>query len=179
MPGVLWPENDSDLARFMQRLTITHVRRWVEHRHRVGYGSVYQGRYKSFPVEDDIHFSTLVRYVERNALRARIVKRAENWRWSSLGQSMHPATEEVPHIPICRWPVKRRRDWVEWVNQPQTSAETAAVFEAIRRNRPYGSPDWTARIERQLGLGPLRDRAGRERRAQKNWTRPVSAFPSR
>ena len=78
-----------------------------------------------------------MRYVERNPLRARIVRRAENWRWSSLGQSMHPASEEVPRIPICRWPVKRRRDWVERVNQPQTSAEMAAVFGAIRHNRPW------------------------------------------
>jgi len=135
----------------------------VEHRHRVGYGSVYQGRYKSFPVQDDVHFSRLVRYVERNPLRAKIVKRAENWRWSSLGQSMQPATEQVPHIPICRWPVKRRRDWIEWVNQPQTSGEIAAVFGAIRHSRPYGSPPWTAVVEKQLGLRPLRPR-GRPRK---------------
>ena len=160
---VLWPEKDGELARFMQRLTITHVRRWVEHRHRVGYGSVYQGRYKSFPVQDDVHFSTLVRYVERNPLRARIVRRAENWRWSSLGQSIQPATEEVPRIPICQWPVKRRRDWVDWVNQPQTSGETAAVFGAIRHSRPYGTPPWTAAVEKRLGLGPLRSR-GRPRK---------------
>ena len=45
---VLWPEREDDLAWFMQKLTITHVRRWAEHRRRVGYGGVYQGRYKSF-----------------------------------------------------------------------------------------------------------------------------------
>ena len=157
---VLWPQEDGELARFMQRLTITHVRRWVEHRHRVGFGSVYQGRYKSFPVQDDVHFSTVVRYVERNPLRAKLVRRAENWRWSSLGQSIQPATEEVPQIPICQWPVKRRR---EWVNQPQTSGEIAAVFGAIRHNRPYGTPPWTAAVEKQLGLGPLRPR-GRPRK---------------
>src|SRR5881394_445180 len=61
---VLWPKRDGELARFMQKLTITHVRRWVEHRHRVGYGGVYQGRYKSFPLQDDAHFTTVVRYVE-------------------------------------------------------------------------------------------------------------------
>src|SRR5688500_12411279 len=67
---VLWPERTGDLAAFMQKLTITHARRWQEHRHRVGYGHLYQGRYKSFPVEGDEHFYQLVRYVERNALRA-------------------------------------------------------------------------------------------------------------
>ena len=53
---LLWPERDGDLARFMQRLTITHLRRWQENRRYVGLGHVYQGRYKSFPVEEDEHF---------------------------------------------------------------------------------------------------------------------------
>ncbi len=81
---MLWPREDGDLGRFMQRLGVTHARRWHEHRRRVGYGHVYQGRYKSFPVERDEHFLTVCRYVERSALRARLVRRAENWRWSSL-----------------------------------------------------------------------------------------------
>ena len=55
---VLWPRHDGELAAFMQRLTITHVRRWLEHRHRVGMGHIYQGRYKSFPVQSDVHYLT-------------------------------------------------------------------------------------------------------------------------
>ena len=64
---LLWPECDGELAAFMQRLTITHVRRWQEHRGYAGLGHVYQGRYKSFPVESDEHFWVVARYVERNA----------------------------------------------------------------------------------------------------------------
>jgi hypothetical protein len=82
---------------------------------------------------------------------------------SLSGRSRQPATEEAPRIAICRWPVKRRRDWVEWVNRPQSSGETAAVLGAIRHSRPYGTPGWTAAIEKQLGLGPLRPR-GRPRK---------------
>jgi putative transposase len=81
---LLWPEADGDLAAFRQRLTITHVRRWQENRHSVGLGRVYQGRYKSFPVAEDEYFSAVARYVERNALRANLFSRAEQWRWSSL-----------------------------------------------------------------------------------------------
>jgi putative transposase len=80
---LLWPECDGELARFMQRLTITHVRRWQQHRGYAGLGHVYQGRYKSFPVESDEHFWVVARYVERNAQRANLVLRAEEWRWSS------------------------------------------------------------------------------------------------
>ena len=66
---VLWPEHDGDLAAFRQRLTITHARRWQEHRGRVGYGHVYQSRDKSFPVQTDEYFFQVLRYVDRNALR--------------------------------------------------------------------------------------------------------------
>ena len=58
--------------------------RWHAHYHSAGTGHLYQGRFKAFPVEDDDHFYSVVRYVERNALRAKLVPRAEQWRWSSL-----------------------------------------------------------------------------------------------
>ncbi len=66
---VVWPERDDDLSAFMQQLTNTHVKRWKEHRHEIGYGHLYQGRYKCFPVETEDYFYQVVRYVERNALR--------------------------------------------------------------------------------------------------------------
>jgi len=153
---VLWPERDGQLARFMQRLTITHVRRWTEHRHRVGWGSIYQGRYKSFAIQDDAHLTTVLRYVERNPLRAHLVRKAEAWRWSSLGQLTQPVDARAPLIPIAGWPVPRRRDWIEWVNHPQTAKEEEAVRRSITHNRPFGSDAWTTRTERRLGLGPLR-----------------------
>ena len=70
---VVWPEHDRDLPRFMQQVTNTHVKRWKEHRHELGYGHLYQGRYNCFPVETEDYFYRVVRYVERNALRARLV----------------------------------------------------------------------------------------------------------
>ncbi len=66
---VVWPERDDDLSAFMQQLTNMHVKRWKEHRHEIGYGHLYQGRYKCFPVETEDYFYQVVRYVERNALR--------------------------------------------------------------------------------------------------------------
>ncbi len=164
---VLWPRRQGQLARFMQRLTITHVRRWVEHRHRVGWGSVYQGRYKSFVVQDDSHLSTVLRYVERNPVRAGLVRRAETWRWSSLGQRHLPPDPQVPLVPIAEWPVSRRTDWVEWVNRPQTRKEEEALQRSLSHGRPFGSDTWTAEMEARLGLGPLRAR-GRPKRVDQS-----------
>ena len=80
---VLWPERDGDLSRFMQRMANTHTQRWQQAKRRVGFGHLYQGRFKSFPIESDEHFYSVVRYVERNALRAGLVQRAEDWQWGS------------------------------------------------------------------------------------------------
>ena len=128
----------------MQRLTTTHVRRWRLHRQSVGSGHLYQGTYKSFPVEQDDYFYSVGRYVERNAQRARLVKRAEDWPWGSLGYSHFPAAAaESP--PLSAWPVARPPNWRALVNEPQTEAELEALRASVHRGRPYGSPAWQKR----------------------------------
>ena len=119
--GVLWPERDGDLAAFMQQMTNMHVKRWKEYHHEVGYGHLYQGRYKCFPVETENYFYQVVRYVERNALRANLVARAEAWLWSSLRrwEREDPAFPMLSHgrchAPPTGWKSstaqKARRNW--------------------------------------------------------------------
>ncbi len=91
---ILWPHDDGDLSRFMRWLSNTHVRRYHQHYHSYGQGHIYQGRFKSFPVKDDGHLLTVLRYVEANPLRAKMVKRAEDWWWSSLGWRRGVAEED-------------------------------------------------------------------------------------
>src|SRR6516162_7631726 len=81
---VVQPQQDGALSTYLQWLTVTHVRRWHAHHHTAGTGPLYEGRFRSFPVQEDDHFFTVCRYVERNPLRAKLVTRAEQWRWSSL-----------------------------------------------------------------------------------------------
>ena len=159
---VLWPERDGDLGAFMQKLTITHVRNWQENRHRVGYGHLYQGRYKSFPVESDDYFYQVVRYVERNALRANLVTRAEDWRWSSLWRRVHGTAED--RRPLSPWPLPRPRNWAELVSQPQTEAELEAIRRSLTRGQPYGSETWVRKTVEQLGLESTLRPRGRPRK---------------
>jgi len=147
---VLWPETDDQLSDFMHQMETTHVRRWHGFRHTEGSGHLYQGPFKSFPVEDDDHFWTVCRYVERNARRANLVDRVEAWVWGSAWARQrreHPAA-----LPISQWPVQMPEDWLEWVNQPLTDAEVNAVRQSVRRGRPYGCDPWTRRTAEQLGL---------------------------
>jgi putative transposase len=165
---VLWPEQDGELAAFLQRLTITHVRRWQEHRGQVGLGHVYQGRYKSFPVETDEYFYQVARYVERNALRADLVPSAEAWRWSSLWRRVHGSAEQ--RALLSRWPVPQPRNWKSLVNRPQHEGEVEAIRRCLRRGQPYGSPTWVASTASQLGLESTLRAPHRPRKVQQSET---------
>ena len=147
---VLWPKHDGDLAAFMQQLTTKHVRRWQLHRRRVGYGHVYQSRYKSFPVEEEEYFYQLARYVERNALRAGLVDRAESWKWCSLWRRTSGTAEQKRLLSA--WPVPYPRGWCKLVNKPQTEAEVDAIRRCVARGQPYGGEEWVRRTAEQLGL---------------------------
>ena len=159
---VLWPERDGDLAAFMQRLTVTHVTRWQKHRKRVGEGDVYQGRFKSFPVETDDYFYQVVRYVERNALRANLVKRAEDWQWSSLWRRERSPLADRQWLGV--WPLPRSRRWAEFVNEPQTDAELKALRRCGKRGQPFGSEAWIASTSRRLNLESTLRSRGRPRK---------------
>jgi putative transposase len=158
---VLWPEKDGQLAAFMQRLTITHVTRWQQHRHKVGEGHLYQGRFKSFPVASDDHFYQLLRYVERNARRAQLAERAEAWRWGSLWRRTQGTREQ--RALLSAWPLPKPRDWVRHVNAAQHEAEIEAIRNCIRRGQPFGSDTWVRATAQRLDLQATLRPRGRPR----------------
>jgi len=155
----MWPENDGDLGKFMQQLTVTHVTRWQKHYNMVGYGHLYQGRFKSFPVESDDYFYQVNRYVERNALRANLVTKAQNWQWGSLWIREFGSVED--RAMLSKWPIAKPRQWTAYVNEPASSAELEAIRRSCVRGAPYGSQDWTAKTAKKLGLESTLRRPGR------------------
>jgi putative transposase len=147
---VVWPREDGELSRFTGWLTLTHTQRWHAHRHSTGSGHVYQGRFKSFPVQDDEHFLTVCRYVERNALRAELVEQAEDWRWGSLYRWKYGTASEKSLL--SPWPLARRSGWIDYVNAVQSDAELDALRLAMRRGSPFGDADWCDQTVARLGL---------------------------
>ncbi|HUY34716.1 MAG TPA: hypothetical protein VMV69_18365 [Pirellulales bacterium] len=91
---VVGPREDGELSDFVGWLTLTHTQRWHAHRYSTGSGHVYQGRFKSFLIEEDEHLYSVARYVERNALRANLARRAEEWRWGSLFRWLRGSAED-------------------------------------------------------------------------------------
>jgi putative transposase len=153
---VLWPEHDGTLSRFVGWLTLTHTQRRHAYQHSAGSGHLYQGRYKSFVIEADEHLVTVGRYTERNAQRAGLVDRAEDWRWGSLWQRTHDHTDKRPELSAG--PVPLPGDWTEWVNAPLTAAEEGAIRRCSRRGQPFGQEAWVETIMKQHGLQSTRRR---------------------
>ncbi|MEO8053023.1 MAG: transposase [Acidobacteriota bacterium] len=160
---VLWPHKNGDLSAFMRWLSNTHVRRHHQHYQSYGEGHIYQGRFKHFPVQDDGHLLTLLRYVEANPLRAKLVLRAQDWRWSSLSCQRSPRTKiEL----LTDWPVDRPRRWTALVNEPLEKGQQEAVQTSLRRGRPLGGVAWSKATARRLGLGFTLNPHGRPRKAK-------------
>jgi putative transposase len=147
---VLWPKTARQLSEFMRRLTQAHAQRWRHAHNSVGDGPLYQGRFKAFVVQEDEHLLIVCRYVERNALRARLVRRAEDWRWSSVWVRLNG--EAAIRGLLTDWPVDAPGNWLQVLNSPQTDAEEEALRTSMRRSRPFGGAAWTSRTARQLGL---------------------------
>jgi putative transposase len=163
---LLQPTRADAIARLMGWTGVTHVRRHHEHYHSRGGGHLYQGRYKSFPIQDDVHFRTVCRYVEANPKRSGIVKRAENWQWSSLATPPAAKPDAPPWPRLSPWPVSRPADWLNRVNQPLSTSELEALQTSVNRGRPFGDDAWVATTAKRLNLGhTLRD-PGRPKKKQ-------------
>jgi putative transposase len=161
---LLWPRGDGDLSSFMRWLTLTHTQRWHARQRTAGTGHLYQGRFKSFPVQPDEHFLTVCRYVERNALRAGLVERAEDWRWASLSARRARGAAERP--ALTSWPIDRPRDWTSRVNRPFGPKEEEAVRRSIQRGQPFGSTPWQTEVAARLGLESVFRPRGRPRKSE-------------
>jgi len=149
---VVWPGrgNHDQVTEFFRWLTHTHTQRWHAHHRTAGMGHVYQGRFKSFPIAADEHLLAVLRYVERNPLRAGLVDAAQKWRWSSLYHRTHHT--ELGDALLAESPVPLGKLWNNHVNQAQSEVELADIRHSLVRGRPYGRGDWQTKVAKQLGL---------------------------
>ena len=157
---VLRPREAGAMSRMLYWVTMTHAARHHAHYHTTGSGHLYQARYKSFPVQDDDHFFAVCRYVERNALAAGLVQRAEDWRWGSLWNWYRGSSD----VPLAAWPMPRQPHWIERVNRPLGEKEEEKLRRAIARSQPFGESAWVEATARRLKLESSLRRRGRPRK---------------
>ncbi len=157
---VLRPRTDEALGRFMRWVTVTHVRRHYAHYHLSDGGHLYQGRFKSFAVQDDGHLLTLCRYVEANARKAKAAGRAEQWPWGGA----FARRERNKPLTMSQWPMRRPANWNRLLNEDLKAQERQNIKLCIERGRPLGEDQWVEKTANRLGLmSSLRNR-GRPRK---------------
>lgn len=164
-------DDHRSITLWLQWLLATYGHRFNDRAGRAGH--IWQGRYKAFPIQHDEHLLTVLRYVERNALRAGLVIRAEDWPWGSLAWRLGRAPGPQLSVP----PVTLPSNWTDYVNASQTPAELQSLRASVNRQRPYGDDDWVRRTADRLGIVSTLRKQGRPRRelaAAKTGSDPVS-----
>ncbi len=143
---VLWSLCDGDISRWMHWLLTSHTKR--HHRVKKSSGRIWQGRFKAFAIQQDRHLLTVLRYVERNPLRANLVQSAADWPWSSMSRESIGSSG----MQVSQSPVAKPQNWQEFVDQPQNQQELDALRRCGLKNTPFGSAAWTQTTAEQLGL---------------------------
>ena len=149
---IMQPEKENDLSIFIRWLTQTHTQRWLAYREMIGQGHLYQGRYKSFPIQEDEHFLNVCRYVERNALRAKLVQKAEDWRWGSAWIREHGSLKQKNLL--SPWPVSIPDGYQGLLNTNlyHEEEELADIRLSLNRGRPFGDLQWLNKITGKFNL---------------------------
>jgi len=137
---VIEASHHQSLSRFMQWLLTSHVRRY--HKHYGSSGHVWQGRFKSFPVQRDEHLLMVLRYVLQNPVRSGLAASVDDWPWSSWCRS------EL--ADPC--PVEVEVNWLAQVDEPLSASQLASIRESVNRQRPFGESDWQTKIASRFDL---------------------------
>jgi putative transposase len=158
---LLQPYKDGDLSSFMHWVTVTHSQRWHTAHDAVGYGHLYQGRFKSFPVQGQYYYLTVLRYIEGNPLRAGLVKSSVDWRWSSL--LLRGGTAKG-NLSLSVGPMELPRNWNHVVNTLMQPKDVGKLEQSVRRGVPFGDDTWVDQTAKAMQLAATLRPRGRPRK---------------
>jgi len=155
---VLQPEEDGELSRWVHWLLTSHV----HHHHLIHKteGHLWQDRFRAFIVQEDAHFLSVMRFVEGNPVRKGLVESADQWPWSSHGETIGKKERRI----VCPCPVELPPFWAEFVNSLILRTELTRLQECESRQSPYGDPLWQYELCRKLGLESTIRPRGRPRK---------------
>jgi len=119
-------------------------------------GYLWQGRFASCPM-DEPYLLASARYVELNPVRARLVARPEDWRWSSAAAHLTGRDDGVVEVAPL---IDRVGDWATFLAGGLDPAEQASIQAGERTGRPLGSAGFIGELEARLGRKLARQKPG-------------------
>ena len=152
---VLVPDGDDGLQRALKPLHMRYAQR--VNRARGWHGHLWQGRFFSSPL-DEAYLWAALRYVERNPVRARLVRRAEAYAWSSAAAHCGRRADAVLSAsPVWRARLAAVADWSGWLAEGDEAEELAVLRRNVDKGLPCGSEAFIDRLEARADR-PLRFR---------------------
>ncbi len=141
---ILKPRKDGDLALFLHSLCNTHTRKVHAMTKTNGSGHLYQGRYKSFLVDSEGYLLTLIKYVERNPVRAKLALHPGDWRWGSSWRRINGSGQQASLIDAS--PALFPQDYISWINTPEKENEISDIRTSVNKGMPYGRGLWAEQM---------------------------------
>jgi putative transposase len=119
-------------------------------------GFLWQGRFASFPMDEPSLLAS-ARYVELSPVRAKLVRRARDWRWSSARAHLSGRDDALVQVKPLR---ERAGAWAAFLGEGLEDEEYEAIRRCERTGRPLGSPAFIRRLEKKLGRVLARQKPG-------------------
>lgn len=158
---VVYPKKDGEIQKFMQWITLTHTQRLHSINKTIGYGHIYQGRYKSFVVSSDEYLNTLLVYVEQNPLRAKLVKDLKNWKYGSYyKRKSNDKASKLLHPNL----LFESKNYDALVHTIVKQSEIKQIRNSVQRGTPYGKLEWVRTIISKFGLESTERKRGRPKK---------------
>jgi len=147
---LVYSHGDGDVSLFMQWLTLTHTQQYHVWKQTTGHGHIYQGRYKSFLVEKDSYLLAVLKYIERNPVRAKLVRTVEAWRWGSGYRRIRGSKKE--QALLAELPTDLPRNYRVWVNQADKEDNLNEIRTSVIKGKPLGTMGWVERMVERFDL---------------------------
>jgi len=113
-------------------------------------GYLWQGRFFSCPLEG-AYLLDAIRYVENNPVKAKIVKRAEDYPWSSARTHVYGADDDLLATRFMDIKAFGVRDWADFLAKQDDEEQEKKIAKHLRTGRPLGSDAFIEELERLTG----------------------------
>ena len=161
---ILYPKNDGDLGAFMHRLSNAHTRKVHARTNTNGSGHLYQGRYKSFLVGSENYVLAVIKYTERNAVRAKLVRLCEEWQWGSAWRRIYGTAQQKKLLDQI--PVQLPDDYAKWINTAEKLDDLDMIRISTNKSVPYGKGQWVEEMVSKYHLESTLKSPGRPKKSR-------------
>lgn len=140
------PASDESLYKMMQGVTLCYTQYINRKYHRTG--RLWESRYHSCIVEEEKYLWAVSRYIEQNPVRAQMVKKAQEYSYSSARAHINGTADDV--LGEALFSEKERKEYIQLLSEKMPSREMDKVRDQTRMGRPLGGESFVRTVERAL-----------------------------